>query len=227
MIWLWIAAALVSAGLAALIVQRAARKAMAVRAESPALAVYRRQMAELDALADLGVLAESERRSVRAETGRRLLAAADRTEAPLVVGRPTPILMAAAAAPLVAVIVFMAMGPADYPDEPFAQRLAGWRAMDPSMLTPPQMAAILGDDAAKHPDDPVPLQHLAVAELASGHAAEAAQALDRALALDPRDAAVWEMRGVISTVEAGGDVKPDAARDFRRALALDPALTNA
>src|ERR1700721_1219363 len=100
MIWLWIAAALVSAGLAALIVQRAAGAARHARADpprhagadNPALAVYRRQMAELDELADRGLLAEGERRSVRAETGRRLLAAAGRAAAKLTAARPALIL---------------------------------------------------------------------------------------------------------------------------------------
>src|SRR5580692_6464329 len=179
MIWLWIAAALVSAGLAALIVLRAARAAGSARPENPALAVYRRQMAELDELADRGLLAEGERRSVRAETGRRLLAAAGRAEAKLTAARPALILAAAAAVPLMAAGTYLALGAPDFPDQPFAGRVAAWRAADPASLTPPQMAAVLRGVAAERPNDPEPLHNLAIAEFESGQPLEAAQALQR------------------------------------------------
>lgn len=222
MIWLWIAAALVSAGLATLVMQRAARATVRAHADNPALAVYRRQMAELDELADRGVLAEGERRSVRAETGRRLLAAAERAEPPLRAARPGAILLAAAAIPLAAVIVYRAIGQPQYPDEPFAQRLAEWRAADPQTLTPQEMAAVLRAIAAERPTDPAPLEHLASAELASGEPTEATQALGRALALAPRRADLWEMLGEIRVMEAGGDIGPDARDDFRQAVRIDP-----
>src|SRR5580692_11434564 len=110
MIWLWIAAALVSAALATLVVQRAVSASRAQPSGNPALAVYRRQMAELDELAERGVLAEGERRSVRAETGRRLMAAAERWEAPTVNSRPLVILLAAAAVPLTAIVAYLVLG---------------------------------------------------------------------------------------------------------------------
>src|SRR5581483_7074289 len=158
MIWLWIAAALVSAGAAALIVLRAAR---AVRAkaggEDAETAVYRRQMTELDELAARGLIGEPERRSVRAETGRRLLAAARRADAPLKASSPTAILVAAAATPLLALAAYVAIGAPGFADQPFARRLEDWRRADPSTLTAPQMAAILRAMAAERPDDPEPL----------------------------------------------------------------------
>src|SRR5579862_1177455 len=110
MIWLWIAAALISGALAVLIVQRSVRAATRPRSENPALAVYRRQMAELDELAERGVLADAERRSVRAETGRRLLAAAAHAEGPLRHARPGQILLATAAVPLVALVAYFVLG---------------------------------------------------------------------------------------------------------------------
>jgi cytochrome c-type biogenesis protein CcmH len=222
MIWLWIAAALVSAGLAALMVQRAARAARATGAENPALAVYRRQMAELDELADRGLLAEGERRSVRAETGRRLLAAAGRADPPLKAARPGLILAAAAAVPIVALIAYMAVGAPGFADQPFAQRLAEWRTSDPQTLSPPQMAAILRVVAAERPNDPEPLHNLALAELASNQPLEAVQALHRALAVAPRRVDLWELLGEASAMQAGGDVDANAQGAFREALVLDP-----
>jgi cytochrome c-type biogenesis protein CcmH len=222
MIWLWVAAALVSAAMAALIVQRAARAANQGRGDNAALAVYRRQMAELDELADRGLIAEGEKRSVRAETGRRLLAAAERTDPPLRAARPAPILIGAAAVPLAAVAVYLAVGAPGLEDQPFAKRVADWRAADPQSLTPPEMAAVLREIAAERPADPEPLRHLAVAELSSGAPLEAEQALQRAISLAPQREDLWEMLAETSVMAANGEVTPDAVIDFRKALALNP-----
>jgi len=222
MIWLWIAAALVSAGLAALIVQRAARAARRLGADNPALAVYRRQMAELDELADRGLLAETERRGVRAETGRRLLAAAGRAEPKLTASPPGLILAAAAATPLLAAGLYLGLGAPDFADQPFAHRLADWRAADPATLTPPQMAAVLRAVAAERPGDPEPLHNLAIAEFESGQPLESIQALQRAIALAPRRADLWELLGAAEVAQTNGEVGSDAMAAFRHALALDP-----
>ena len=222
MIWLWVAAALVSAGMAALIVQRAARGANQGRGDNAALAVYRRQMAELDELAERGLIAEGERRSVRAETGRRLLAAAERNDPPLRAARPLPILIAAGLVPLVALIVYLAVGAPGLEDQPFTKRVADWRAADPQSLSPPQMAAVLRMIAAERPTDPEPLRHLAVAELESGAPLEAEQALQRAISLAPQREDLWEMLAETSVVAANGEVTADAVSDFRKALTLSP-----
>jgi cytochrome c-type biogenesis protein CcmH len=223
MTWLWIAAALVSAGLAALVVQSAARATRRAGADNPALTVYRRQMAELDELSDRGLLAEDERRSVRAETGRRLLAAAGRAEPRLTASRPALILAAAAAAPLMAAGVYLGLGAPGFADQPFAHRLADWRAADPATLTPPQMAAVLRALAAERPGDPEPLHHLAIAEFESGQPLEAVQALQRAIALAPHRADLWDLLGAAEVAEANGDVGADAMAAFRRAVSLNPA----
>ncbi|HEX6861045.1 MAG TPA: c-type cytochrome biogenesis protein CcmI [Caulobacteraceae bacterium] len=74
MLAFWIAAALLSAAAAALMLAMGAR-AGAAPAEDPGLAVHRRQLAEIDDLAERGLLAEDERGAMRAEAARRLLAA--------------------------------------------------------------------------------------------------------------------------------------------------------
>jgi cytochrome c-type biogenesis protein CcmH len=184
-------------------------------------------MAELDELADRGLLAEAEKRSVRAETGRRLLAAAQRGEAPLKTTRPTTILIAAALAPLVALGAYVAIGAPGLPDQPFARRLAEWRKVDPESLTAPQMAAILRAMAVERPADPEPLRQLAVAELASNEPMEAVQALERAVAIAPGRADLWEMLGEVQVVRAQGEVGDDALDAFRRAIAVDPRSATA
>jgi cytochrome c-type biogenesis protein CcmH len=227
MIWLWVAAALISAALAVLIVQRAAAAGRLQRGENPALAVYRRQMAELDELAERGVLADVERRSVRAETGRRLLAAAERSDAPTGSARPITILIAAAAVPLFALGAYVLIGAPGYADQPFKARLADWRAADPQTLAPGQMAAILRAIAAERPTDPEPLRQLAVAEFAAREPTEAIQALHRAIALSPRRADLWELLGQALVAQAGGDGDADAQDAFRHVIAIDPTSPNA
>jgi cytochrome c-type biogenesis protein CcmH len=222
MIGLWIAAALISAGAAALIVQRAARGARRHAGSEPDLAVYQHQMADIDALADRGLLAENERRSIRAETGRRLLAAAHRAEAPFRAAPPGLVLALAAGLPLIAAGAYVFIGAPGYADMPFAKRLNEWRQADPSQLTPPQMAAILRAVAAERPTDPAPLQNLAEAELASHQPMEAVEALQKALALAPGRADLWDGLGEAELAAANGDVSDDAQASFRSALALAP-----
>jgi cytochrome c-type biogenesis protein CcmH len=79
MIVLWIAAALMSAACAGLIMRRAAlaRHAVGQALEDPALAVYRRQLTEVDDLAERGLIGAEDLRSAHAEAARRLLSAAD------------------------------------------------------------------------------------------------------------------------------------------------------
>jgi cytochrome c-type biogenesis protein CcmH len=186
--------------------------------------VYQRQMAELDDLADRGLLAEGERRSVRAETGRRLLAAAGRAEPPLTAARPGVVLAAAAAAPVLALAVYVLIGAPGFADQPFAKRVAAWRATpDPSVLSAPQMAAVLTQIVRERPTDLDARRSLALAQLASGQPLEAAQALQRAIALDPRRADLWEALGDADAMAANGDIDADAQAAFQRALALDPS----
>jgi len=228
MIFLWIAAALVSAGAAALIVHRAARGAGAGGGENPSLAVYRRQMAELDELAARGLLAENERRGVRAETGRRLLAAAERREAPLRAASPGVILAVAAAAPIAAFAAYVAVvGMPGAPDQPYARRLAEWADSPVDSLSAPQLAALMRAAAAKAPTDPGPLYFLARYEFAAGQSLEAGQALDRALALAPQRADLWDLKGEVEAALADGEITPAARADFQHALALDPRASGA
>jgi cytochrome c-type biogenesis protein CcmH len=84
------------------------------------------------------------------------------------------------------------------------------------------MAAILRDIARARPGDPEPLRNLALAELASAQPLEAAQAAQRALAIDPRRADLWELVGDADASAANGEVGADAEDAFRHALALDP-----
>src|SRR3954469_15514659 len=117
MITFSIAAVLLSALAAVLILQRASGAARQTDAD-PTLAVYRRQLSEIDDLADRGLLAETELKAARAEAARRLLSAAKTAEAPGVEAGPArvsrtmrlTILAGAVAAPVLAGALYLVLG---------------------------------------------------------------------------------------------------------------------
>ena len=124
---LWIAAAFLAAGAAGLVLTHAVSGARSADRPDPTLGAYRRALIEIDDLAGRDLIAADETRAARAEAGRRLLNAADRTPA-----RPTRTLgrgwtiAAAAFAPLLAMAIYLAVGSPLSPDQPFAARLAAW-----------------------------------------------------------------------------------------------------
>jgi cytochrome c-type biogenesis protein CcmH len=226
MIALWIAAALFSALASTLIVYRAARAAAAARepAEDPALAVYRRQLSEIDDLAERGLLPRDEHRSAHAEAARRLLSAADQPPPPSPAAESARrlVVVAAAATPLIAAALYLTVGSPRTPDQPFAKRLAAWRAADPATLSPPQLAALLSLAVARYPNDANPLYYLARAQAASGDMPSAEHNLRKAIQLAPRRADLWSALGAMLASEPGGEDSPDAVSAFRQAHALDP-----
>ncbi len=222
MIAFWVAAALLSVAVAVLIVLRAARAADRPAAEDPTLAVYRRQLSEIDDLADRGLLVQAEQRSARTEAARRLLAAADAPAPKPDGGRNRLLVIAlAGAAPLIALALYLAVGSPQTPDQPFAARLKAWRAA-PDNLDPERMAAVLQQVATEHPRDTEPLVYLSRADLAAGDVVGAEAAVRKAIALQPADANLWGALGEILTGKAGRDGSPDAVGAFQHAAALDP-----
>jgi cytochrome c-type biogenesis protein CcmH len=227
MIVFWISAALVSAAAAALIIHRAARAARIDGAEDPSLAVYRRQLAEIDDLAERGLLIEDERRSAHAEAARRLLAAADETAPP----SPAPsrggrlvIAVVAAAAPLAAIGLYLVVGSPQTPDQPFAKRLTAWRdaATHGRPLAPDQLAAVMQLIVSERPKDPKAYYFLAHAQMDAGDAFSAIGSLRQAIALAPRQAQLWIALGETYMAQAAGGPSADAVKAFEEALRLEP-----
>ncbi|HXV00838.1 MAG TPA: c-type cytochrome biogenesis protein CcmI [Caulobacteraceae bacterium] len=219
MIGLWVAAALLAAGAGALMLHRAAHGR--ARAVDPSPVVYRRALAEIDELAARDLLAEDERRAVRAEAARRLLEASDRGEAPVTASGPIGPVLAAGAVAIAAAAIYLAVGSPGLPDQPFAARLAAWRA-HPERYPPAALAAALGAIADERPGDLEPLQRLAALDLAIGDSGGAIHALRRAVAIAPQRGDLAAMLGEVTVLQAGGAVGPDARALFLRAVAADP-----
>jgi len=226
----WIAAGGLAAAAAALILARAAAAARSASTptEDPALAIYRRQLGELDALAGRGVMGPEELQAAKAEAARRLLSAADikrRAERPGGRRARTAVLAAAIATAAAALVLYLKLGSPGLKDEPYQARLAAWRSADPSTLGAPQMAALLRSIAQQKPNDAKVYDYLGRAELAAGDDVAAAQAFRKAIRLAPRRADLLAMLGEALSMDAGGAPPPEARQAFQQALALEP--TNA
>ena len=225
MILFWIAAAAL-AGVAALLVMLFARRATPQgEGENPTLAVHRRQLAEIDALVDRGVMGEGDRAAARAEAARRLLASAALNETPERVGTAASRRIAAGgavAAALAALVLYTLIGAPGVPDQPYKARVAAWKAADPATLDAPQMAAVLKTLAAERPNDPEVFGFLGRAQMAAGDAYGARKAFTRAAQLAPARADYQLAVGQALVAGADGKTSPEAEAAFARALALDP-----
>jgi len=234
-----IAAVLLSGLAALLILQRAAGAARRPEVD-PTLALYRRQLEEIDDLADRGLLAEGELRTARAEAARRLLNAAqspaDRPSSAVEAGAVAPgasralrlaILAGAVATPVLAMGLYLYLGSPGAPDQPFNVRLKTWTQADPGQLTAQQLAAVLEPVVASHPGDATPLIYLARAQAAYGNLPAATQTLRKATRLAPKQAELWADLGQLLVMQNQGQENDASGSAFRQALLLDPTLPSA
>ena len=227
MIAFWIAASLLASASAALVIYRASRAAAraAGAAEDPSVALYRRQLAEVDDLAGLGLISPEESRSTRAEAARRLLAAADTAPKPIDASQSQrmAVLAAAVIAPLLALAAYFFIGSPGFPDQPFQRRVEAWRNSDLRNLDPERMVAVLQTLVAQRPGDATALFYLAQAQAQAGDDFSAERNVQKALKLKPDNADLWALDGRLAATDAPGDVLPDEARRaFRTALKFNP-----
>lgn len=223
MILFWVVAGVLAAAAGGLVLFRAAAAARET-APDPTPLVYRRQLAEIDELAERGLIGEAERKSAYAEAGRRLLGAADAAPQAWSSNGESrgPVLFTVLAACAAALAVYVVVGQPGMGDQPFAQRLKQWREADPATLTPPELAAVLEQLTRQRPDDPQAWRFLAIAEGAAEDPADAVRAMRHVVRLSPERADAWELLGQALVAQAGGDVTPEAQDAFRQALRRDP-----
>jgi cytochrome c-type biogenesis protein CcmH len=131
-------------------------------------------------------------------------------------------LLAAAAAPVLALMLYLKLGAPGLPDQPYAQRLDSWKHSQLTTLTAPEMAAVLRDALSRRPPDAEGYRLLGLTEMQSDNPFAAVRALRRAAALAPQRADVWAMLGEAEMYAAGGKVSADAQTAFQRVLQLQP-----
>ena len=217
----------VFAALAALAGAALARAAWRGGAAAPAargaydIAVFRRQLGELEADAARGLIDAEEARAARIEIERRILAAgADAADSAgeRGGGRVGAVLISAIGVPLAALAIYAALGSPGAPDAPLAAR------QPPDAPAEVERAiAGLAERLRRAPGDLDGWVLLGRSYMATGRYGAAAEALSRAAALAPDDADLAASWGEALVHAAGGTVAPDAARRFDAALAIDPA----
>lgn len=225
MIVFWAAAGALTAAAAALILFRAAKAAAPDAVGDPATLLYRRQLSEIDELADRGLMGEAERKSAHAEAARRLLAAAEAPTQAWSVGPKARkrVLLAVTAVPALTLGLYLVLGAPGYSDQPYAARLQQWRTSDLNTLTAPEIAAVLRDALKTRGSDPEGWRMLAIAEASSDNTAGAIRALRRAVALAPERTDLRQMLGEALVIQAGGKVEADARAVFQEILRRDPS----
>ena len=216
--WLAFAAlALLAAAALALPLRR--RRRAARRADFD-LAVFRRQLAELDADRERGTIDEAEARAARLEIERRILAADsaddDREDGG---GRTSAALVALVGVPLLSLALYALVGAPSVPDLPLAAR-----APEPAVpATLAEAVERLAERLDERPDDLEGWLLLGRSQATIGRFADAAESFARAAALAPPDADIAASLGEALFHAAEGVVTPAAARQFEAALAVDPA----
>ena len=224
MILFWVVAGVLSAVAAGLILVRAAWAAAAPEAADPTPILYRRQLAEIDDLADRGLIGEGERRGAHAEAARRLLSAAEKPGEAWTSGPAArPVLIAAVLiAPALALGLYLAVGAPGVPDQPYEKRLTQWRQTNFELLQPAELAAVLQRIARERPNDAELLRYVGLAEGAAQNPNAAVRALSRAVEIAPERADLWTTLGE-ALVFRDGDVSPPAEAAFRESLKRDPS----
>jgi cytochrome c-type biogenesis protein CcmH len=224
MLVFWAVAGVLAAAAAGLILMRAAGAAVGAGSADPSQAVYRRQLSEIDDLADRGLMGEAEAKAARAEAGRRLLAAADAPAEAWTADAKARgwVLLAVAAAPALAMGLYLALGAPGMPDQPYAARLKAWREGDLMRLQPAEAAAVLRQAVSERPNDAEGYRLLGMVEGAAQNPLAAVRALRRAAELAPQRPEIWQMLGEAEIVAAGGKVDGNAASAFARLQQLQP-----
>ncbi len=188
------------------------------------LAVYRRQLAELEEERTAGLIEASEATAARTEIERRILRLAGAAPGPG--ERPAPLVPA-----LLLYGMFIAVGAALYlvdgrPDlAPQPAREEATAQDDPSAAAGASMPELVDQLAARLEQEPRRLEGwklLGNAAMKIGRPALAARAWNRAIDLDPDDPALHVALGEALFALADGRMTPAVRLAFNEALARDP-----
>lgn len=223
---LWIGFAVLAAAVTwAVMRPLLASRATPVSETNTELAVYRDQLAEIEAERDQGLIAAPEAEAARVEVARRLIRSAEEPDQPSdTAARPprshTAALAAAAAVPVLAIGVYLAIGHPMLPGRPHGARLE----TPIETATASDLIAKVEAHLRRNPDDGRGWDVLAPVYMRMGDFQRAAQAYDRALRLlgdSPKRlrgfarAAIMSENGVVNeparrTYEKLGKLEPDS-----------------
>ena len=200
------------------------------------MAVYRHQLKELDAEEARGAISPAEAVQARNEVSRRILAVEDRITrsdaAPKTPGsaRSGAVMVALFAlvfVPGLSFIVYSGLGSPAYESQPLAMRIeqlqAAQAAFDQDRDELRQLVTQAEAHLRENPDDGRGWDVLAPVYFRLGDIASAETAYRNALRLMGDSPQRLSGLGEVLVTGAGGIVTDEAARQFRRALEIDPA----
>lgn len=188
------------------------------------VAVYRNQLAEVDADVERGILAPDQAGAARLEIQRRMLAAAG-IAAPAAANdrraRLTAAIVVALILPVGAGLLYAAYGSPQLPDKPYAERLK----TEPAVILAHE-ADQLAASLVTHPDA-AGYVRLAGLFFQQNEFANEAEAYRRAIAHGADNADTWSRMGEAYVLAGGGAVGPKALAAFAKTLSLDARDTRA
>ncbi len=226
MIVFWMLTGLMAA-MAGLLVLGGARRGVGEPATSLDARTAAAELTELDRLKARGLLDEAGWTSARAEAGRRILNA-ERHDAPITAGSKDRLWVLGGLAATVAgaLGLYLLVGQAGLPDQPYQGRVDEW-AGHLATLEAPQLAAVAARVVRDHPADHDALTMLGAARFEAGDSLGAASAFRRALRIQPADAQSWARLGESLVRSNGGKVGADAEAAFAQALKYDSSQLGA
>lgn len=230
---LWVGFAVLSAGvLAALLNPLLRSRSTPATGDAAAredagrdLALYRDQLAEIDAERERGQIGETEAEAAKAEVARRLIAAEDRVRAAATAQADLPSAAVARVAAAVSVIVplaaigfYLMVGSPQLPAQPWAERIA----QVPVQNDIARLIATVEARLRQHPEDGQGWDVIAPVYLRMSRYAEAADAFERAIRLlgeSPKRLAGFAESSVLAK---DGIVTEPARKAYEKLHKLEP-----
>ncbi|GAA0784035.1 c-type cytochrome biogenesis protein CcmI [Roseibium denhamense] len=222
MLWILIAVLTAGAALAVLIpLRRPVEHASDRRADQ---AVYKEQLAAIDAELKRGLIDAEAAEAARTETARRLLAAAEAEKETTAVSSSryrvrAAQLLAICFTPVAALGLYMVLGSPDLPDQPLAGRLNAPMENQSVDVLVAQVERHLADN----PEDGQGWAVIAPVYMSMGQPLRSAQAYANALRLLGPNAEWFTELGEALTVANEGMITSDARSAFEQAVELDSA----
>lgn len=218
---LWLVLSLTTLLVLAAVLWPVWRGASADRAD-PGSAIYRDQLAEIDADQTRGLLSETEAKASRAEVARRLIAAEverPRASSKAISPAGRPIVAAAllAISGVAALGLYRTIGAPLLPDQPIAARLTAPIVGESVEV----LIAKVEERLRKAPDDGEGWAVIAPVYMRLGRFQEAADAFQNALRFQGESAQHLEGFGAATVAAVNGIVSEAARNAFARAVALD------
>jgi cytochrome c-type biogenesis protein CcmH len=221
----WIAAAIMTVFVLALILWPLMRAGEAEAPENVEVALYRSQLLAIAEEEGAGRIAAAEAEATRNEVKRRMLASSRRAPEERNLpreARPRRLLVIGLAVPLVALAVYLTGGRPGLPDQPFADRARERAAAGVPSTEERALVRELATRMAQHPEDPQGWALLGGAYVRQGRYDEAVEAYQNANARKPSDPDILSALGEALVLQADGVVTENARADFEAAVKLAP-----